>query len=245
MLRTTSFIVRRALEDISTCRTQQLGGLHLHCHECGLDHRIYASCSNRNCPICPALKKEVWLHRRAEELLPVKYYHLVFTLPEELNALCMNHPKVMYNILFRSAWQSFDKLMRDKKWCGAQSGMLAVLHTWGKNLSFHPHVHCIVPAGGLSFDGTQWINCRHDSVIVDVKELSATYRQLFKSQLIQAWEMGELVFRGAAKVYEDLATWRALFACFEKEWVVYAKKPSTGAEQTLNYLSRYTHSVAI
>ena len=187
----------------------------------------------------------MWLHRRAEELLPVKYYHLVFTLPEELNELCMNHPKVMYTILFRSAWQSFDKLMRAKKWCGAQSGMLAVLHTWGKNLSFHPHVHCIVPAGGLSFDGRQWINCRYDSVVVDVQELSAAYRKLFKSQLIEAWELGELEFRGATKAYEDLAKWHSLFACFEKEWVVYAKKPSTGAEQTLNYLSRYTHSVAI
>ena len=132
--RTTSATVRRTLEDIARCRTEQLGGLHISCNECGLEHRIYASCSNRNCPICPALKKEIWLERRKEELLPVKYYHLVFTLPEELNILCMNHPKEMYNILFRSAWQSFDKLMQDSKWCGAQSGMLSVLHTWDERL---------------------------------------------------------------------------------------------------------------
>ena len=157
----------------------------------------------------------------------------------------MNHPKELYTILFRSAWQSFDKLMREEKWCAAQSGMLAVLHTWGKNLSFHPHLHCIVPAGGLSFCENKWVNCKKDSVVVDVKELSATYRKIFKNLLIETWEMEELLFKGGAKIYEDLEVWGRLFECFEKDWVVYAKAPSTGAQQTLNYLSRYTHSVAI
>ena len=187
----------------------------------------------------------MWLQRRKEELLPVKYYHLVFTLPSELNVLCMNHPKEMYNILFRSAWQSFDKMMQDPKWCGAQSGMLSVLHTWGKNLSFHPHVHCIVPAGGLSFDGQRWINCKKHSVIVDVKDLSKEYRKTFCRLLREAWEEEGFLFRGEARKYEDIEEWRDLFECFQKDWVVYAKAPSTGAEQTLNYLSRYTHSVAI
>jgi len=241
----TASTVQRAIEDISRCRTQQLGGLHISCNECGLEHRIYASCSNRNCPICPALKKEIWLERRSEELLPVKYYHLVFTLPSELNVLCMNHPREMYNILFRAAWQSFDKLMRDEKWCGAQSGMLAVLHTWGKNLSFHPHLHCIVPAGGLSLCEKKWVKGKKETVTVDVKDLSKVYRTIFKKLLIELWEMEEIVFRGGAKKYEDIEECRSLFACFEKDWVVYAKAPSTGAEQTLNYLSRYTHSVAI
>jgi len=167
--RTTSATVRRTLEDIARCRTEQLGGLHISCKECGLEHRIYASCSHRNCPICPALKKELWLERRKEELLPVAYYHLVFTLPEELNILCMNH------------------------------GMLAVLHTWGKNLSFHPHVHCIVPAGGLSFDGKKWVDCKKQTVIVDVKDLSKEYRKTFCRLLREAWEDEAFVFRGEAK----------------------------------------------
>lgn len=157
----------------------------------------------------------------------------------------MHHPKELYNILFRSAWQSLSKLMSEAKWCGAQTGMLAVLHTWGKNLTFHPHLHCIVPAGGLSFCGSKWIKSRKDSVLVDVKELSEAYRKTFKRLLIASWESEELVFSKGAREYEDIEKWRSLFDCFNKDWVVYAKAPSKGAEQTLNYLSRYTHSVAI
>ena len=238
-------VVHRAIEDIQKCRTQALGGLRVECRDCGCEHVVFASCGNRNCPICPAMKKEEWLIKRAQELIPVKYYHVVFTLPSELNLLCANHPKIMYNILFRSAWLSLKTMMAMPKWCGAQAGMLAVLHTWGSNLSLHPHLHCIVPAGGLDFGGKKWVNCRKSSVLVDVKDLSKLFRKTFRKMLIEHWEMEGIEFGGKAVKYEDIEEWRMLFDCFEKEWVVYAKYPNGGPNQTLNYLSRYTYSVAI
>ena len=131
------------------------------------------------------------------------------------------------------------------KWCGAQAGMLAVLHTWGQNLSLHPHLHCIVPAGGLGFAGKKWVGLRKTSVLVDVKELSKLFRKTFRKKLISAWEFEGIDFGGKAKKYVQIEEWRALFECFEKDWVVYAKRPTGGPNQTLNYLSRYTHSVAI
>jgi len=191
------------------------------------------------------MKKEEWLIKRAQELIPVKYYHVVFTLPSELNLLCANHPKVMYNILFRSAWQSLKTMLAMPRWCGAQAGMLAVLHTWGQNMSLHPHLHCIVPAGGLDFEGKKWVNCRKNSVLVDVKDLSKLFRRTFRKKLIEHWEMKGIDFCGKAEKYEQIEEWRSLFDCFNKAWVVYAKCPNAGPNQTLNYLSRYTHSVAI
>jgi len=215
------------------------------CKDCGCIHRIYASCSNRNCPICPALKKEIWLVKREQELLPVTYYHVVFTFSDKLNILCANHPKLIYNILFKAAWMSLKTKMGNEKWCGAQAGMLAVLHTWGQNLSHHPHLHCIVPAGGLSFDGKTWKNCKKSSVIVDVIELSTLFQKTFLRLLRETWEFDGIPFRGESAKYEDIEEWRTLFESVQKPWVVYAKRPSTGPKQTLAYLSRYTHSVAI
>lgn len=151
----------------------------------------------------------------------------------------------MYNILFKAAWMSLKMMMGEEKWCGAQAGMLAVLHTWGQNLSHHPHLHCIVPAGGLSFDGNNWKNCKKSSVIVDVIELSALFQQTFLRLLRETWEFDGIDFRGKAAKYHDIDEWRALFKSVQKPWVVYAKRPSTGPKQTLQYLSRYTHSVAI
>jgi hypothetical protein len=191
------------------------------------------------------MKKEEWLIKRAQELIPVAYYHVVFTLPNELNVLCANHPKIMYNILFRSAWQSLKTMMAMPRWCGAQPGMLAVLHTWGQNLTLHPHLHCIVPAGGLDFEGEKWVKVRKTSVLVDVKDLSKLFRRTFQKMLIEKWEFEGIDFRGGAEKYVEIAEWRTLFECFEKDWVVYAKSPNAGPNQTLNYLSRYTHSVAI
>jgi len=238
--------VCRAIRAIGQCRTQRLGGLRVICKDCGCVHVVYASCSNRNCPICPALKKETWLLKREQELLPVKYYHVVFTFSDKLNDLCANHPRLMYSILFKAAWQSLKSMMGEEKWCGAQAGMLAVLHTWGQNLSHHPHLHCIVPAGGLSFDGLRWKACKHKSVLVDVKDLSALFQKTFMRLLRETWETEGIEFSGKAKKYEDLEEWRALFrSSLEKPWVVYAQAPSSGPKQTLAYLSRYTHSVAI
>jgi hypothetical protein len=144
--------VCKVLRAIALCRTPALGGVEYICKDCGDIHRVFASCGNRNCPLCPALKKETWLHKRSADLLPVKYYHVVFTLPHELNILCANHPRTMYNLLFRMAWKSLNSLLLMPRWCGAQSGMTAVLHTWGQQMMLHPHLHCVVPAGGLSLD---------------------------------------------------------------------------------------------
>lgn len=191
------------------------------------------------------MKKEAWLIKRAQELLPVPYYHVVFTLPNELNILCANHPRMMYNILFRSGWESLNEMMQSSRWCGGQTGALSVLHTWGQNLMLHPHIHCIVPAGGLDTKNNRWKPCKKSSVLVDVKELSRLFRKTFKRRLRTYWEFEEINFHGEAMKYEDINEWRKLFECFEKDWVVYSKAPNAGPSQTLNYLSRYTHSIAI
>ena len=151
----------------------------------------------------------------------------------------------MYTILFKAAWRSLKTMMGDEKWCGAQAGMLAVLHTWGQNLSHHPHLHCIVPTGGLSFEGNTWKNCKKSSVLIDVIELSALFQKTFLRLLRETWEYEGIDFRGQATKYKDIEEWRALFESVQNPWVVYAKRPSTGPKQTLAYLSRYTHSVAI
>ena len=151
----------------------------------------------------------------------------------------------MYNILFRAAWFSLKTMLAKEKWCGAQAGMMAVLHTWGQNLSFHPHLHCVVPAGGLAFDENEWIDTKKAGILVDVVKLSTLFRQTFLRLLREQWEFQGIEFRGKAKKYEDITEWRALFDSLQQPWVVYAKKPSTGPKQTLEYLSRYTHAVAI
>lgn len=183
--------------------------------------------------------------KRQQELLPCKYYHVVFTVPHELNDLIKNHPRLLYNILFRAAWYSLKTLLAQPKWCGGQSGMLAVLHTWGQNLSFHPHLHGIVPAGGLSKNGQQWLSPRYDSVLVDVQVLSDFFRKTFIRLLREYWEEQGIDFRGKASKYHNLEQWRSLLNSVQKPWVVYCKAPTTGATQTLEYLSRYTHAVAI
>ena len=187
----------------------------------------------------------MWMLKREQELLPVTYYHVVFTIPHELNNLCKNHPRLMYNILFRAAWFSLKMLMGNEKWCGAQAGMMAVLHTWGQNLSLHPHLHCVVPAGGLSFDETEWVNTQKAGILVDVVKLSALFQKTFLKMLREHWEFEGIEFRGKAQKYEAIQEWRALFESIQKPWVVYVKRPSTGPKQTLEYLSRYTHAVAI
>lgn len=183
--------------------------------------------------------------KRQQEILPIKYYHVVFTVPHELNDLIKNHPRLLYNMLFRAAWHSLKTLLAQPKWCGGEAGMLAVLHTWGQNLSFHPHLHCIVPAGGLSSDQQQWRPTRYDSVLVDVEVLSELFQKTFLRMLREEWEETGIDFRGKAAKYHDLEEWRDLFIRVEMPWVVYCKAPSMGATQTLEYLSRYTHAVAI
>ena len=228
---------RRALNDLVSCRTAALGGHVLGCPECGHQQIAYNSCGNRHCPTCQATAAARWLEARAAELLPVPYFHLVFTLPDALDPIALANPRVVYDLLLRSAAETVLEVAADPKLLGAQTGVLAVLHTWGQNLQFHPHVHCVVPGGGLSPDGTRWV-ASASNFFLPVRVLSRVFRGKFLAGLRAAFAKGELRF--AADQFEQ-----ALSAAVHTDWVVYAKPPFGGPEQVLKYLARYTHRVAI
>lgn len=236
----------KVLDAIAKCRTQALGGHAWCCTSCGGVHIHYNSCGNRHCPGCQAFKKEQWVEARKQELLPVPYLHLVFTIPHELNALVLSNDRLLYTILFKAVWKTVNQLARDERWLGAQTGMIAVLHTWGSNLSLHPHLHCILPCGGLDKNG-QWVNTRKKRYFAPNKSVIAPlFRAHFLRLLCMAYEEERLVFYGAAKAYEEVAKLRGLFSSLaKKKWVVYAKQPFGGPAQIINYLSRYTHRIAI
>ena len=228
---------RRALKDLTSCRTAALGGHVLGCPECGHQQIAYNSCGNRHCPTCQATAAARWLEARAAELLPVPYFHLVFTLPDALDPIALANPRVVYDLLLRSAAETVLEVAADPKLLGAQTGVLAVLHTWGQNLQFHPHVHCVVPGGGLSPDGTRWI-ASASNFFLPVRVLSRVFRGKFLAGLRAAFAKGDLRF--AADQFEQV-----LSAVVSKDWVVYAKPPFGGPEAVLRYLARYTHRVAI
>ena len=236
---------RRAMRAIQQCRTAALGG-HVHqCNRCG--HRVvsYNSCRNRHCPKCQSLAKAKWLEARQEELLPVTYYHVVFTLPDSLAQLALHNARVIYNLLFRAVSETLLRIAADPKHLGARIGFFAVLHTWGQTLQLHPHLHCVVPAGGLSPDGLRWTSCR-PRFFLSVRVLSCLFRGLFLHHLNEAYQQGKLLFDGDL---EDLARpeafARLLKKSRKKKWAVYAKRPFGGPQQVLDYLGRYTHRVAI
>jgi Putative transposase/Transposase zinc-binding domain len=228
---------RRALNDLVSCRTAALGGHVLGCPECGHQQIAYNSCGNRHCPTCQATAAARWLEARAAELLPVPYFHLVFTLPDALDPIALADPRVVYDLLLRSAAETVLELAADPELLGARTGVLAVLHTWGQNLQFHPHVHCVVPGGGLSPDGTDWV-ASASHFFLPVRVLSRVFRGKFLAGLRAAFAKGELRF--AADQFEQ-----ALSAAAHTDWVVYAKPPFGGPEQVLKYLARYTHRAAI
>jgi hypothetical protein len=230
---------------IESCRTAALGGHLYECDQCGAPQILYNSCRNRHCPKCQSLEKERWLEKRCEDLLPVPYFHLVFTLPCELNDLIWRNQRVLYDLLFHSASETLLEIAADPQHLGARIGFLAVLHTWNQQLTEHPHIHCIVPGGGLSVDRRRWIGSRPD-FFLPVRVLSALFRGKFIHQLRSLHQAGELQFPGKIR---DLASPRAfrelLDGLFAKDWVVYCKPPFGGPQQVLEYLSRYTHRVAI
>jgi hypothetical protein len=228
---------RRALDDLISCRTAALGGHVLGCPECGHRQIAYNSCGNRHCPTCQATAAARWLEARAAELFPVPYFHLVFTLPNALDPIALANPRVVYDLLLRCAAATVLEVAADPKLLGAQTGVLAVLHTWGQNLQFHPHAHCVVPGGGLSPDGTCWVaSPRH--FFLPVRVLSRVFRGKFLAGLRAAFAAGELRF--PADRFES-----ALSTAARTDWVVYAKPPFGGPETVLRYLARYTHRVAI
>ena len=236
---------RRVLRAIVQCRTAALGGHVQQCNRCG--HRVasYNSCRNRHCPKCQSLAKAKWLEARQEELLPVTYYHVVFTLPDSLANLALQNARLIYNLLFRCASQTLLTIAADPKHLGAKLGFFAVLHTWGQTLMLHPHLHCVVPAGGLSSDGLRWIACR-PRFFLSVRVLSSLFRGLFLHHLNQAYQQGKLQFDGDLEALARPQAFTGLLKkARRKKWVVYAKRPFGGPQQVLDYLGRYTHRVAI
>jgi hypothetical protein len=236
---------RRALRDIRDCRTAVLGGHLQQCDQCGHRVNVYNSCRNRHCPKCQATARAKWLAQRQAELLPTPYFHVVFTLPPQIGRLALQNAKLIYAILFRAASQTLLEIAADPKHLGASIGFLAVLHTWGQNLHLHPHLHCIVPGGGISPDGSRWIACRK-SFFLPVRVLSRLFRTKFLRSLRAAFRKGDLRLAGELHDLTEPAAFRSLCQqALRNEWVVYAKPPFGGPERVLKYLARYTHRVAI
>jgi len=235
----------RVLRALQQCRTAALGGHIAQCDRCGHQVISYNSCRNRHCPKCQSLAKARWLDARRAELLPVPYYHVVFTLPDSLAPLALQNKRVVYSLLFQTVAQTLLTLAADPKHLGATIGFLAVLHTWGQTLLHHPHLHCVVPGGGLSPDRQRWIACRR-GFFLPVRVLSRLFRRLFLEALHQAFEQGRLQFHGTIQpLSEPKAFARLLQRCRAGEWVVYAKPPFGGPQKVLDYLARYTHRIAI
>lgn len=238
-------VERRVMSAIELCRTSALGGHVEGCRACGTVHVACNSCRNRHCPKCQGAVARDWLAARTDDLLPVPYFHVVFTLPAEIATIAFQNKAVVYGILFKSAAGTLRIIAADPRHLGAGIGLIAVLHSWGQTLSYHPHLHCIVPGGGPSPDGTRWIACR-PNFFLPVRVLSRLYRRLFLQALRAAFETGQLRFFGEiADLADPQAFARLLIAAGRRDWVVYAKPPFGGPEQVLACLSRYTHRVAI
>jgi len=236
---------RRVMSAIELCRTAALGGHLEQCDSCGHQRPAYNSCRNRHCPKCQSLARARWLQDRQAELLPVEYFHVVFTVPEEIAAIAYQNKEVMYGILFRATAETLRTIAADPKHLGAEIGFLAVLHTWGQNLLHHPHLHCVVPGGGISPDGKRWIACR-PGFFLPVRVLSRLFRCLFLEYLQIAYNQGKVQFFSSLERLRDPQAFAQYLAPLRQtEWVVYAKPPFGGAQQVLHYLGRYTHRVAI
>lgn len=238
-------VERRVMSAIALCRTAALGGHAESCADCGFLRQAYNSCRNRHCPKCQGHARAEWLAARQAELLPVPYFHVVFTMPAAAAEIAFQNKQTVYAILFRTAAETLRRIAADPKHLGAEVGLVAVLHTWGQTLQHHPHVHCVVPGGGPSPDGTRWVACRPD-FFLPVRVLSRLFRRLFLGELRAAFDAGQLGFFGDLAHLADPAVFvRHLRDLRRAEWIIYAKPPFGGPEQVLAYLGRYTHRVAI
>jgi hypothetical protein len=235
----------KVLLAIARCRTAALGGHLDECTRCGHRTISYNSCRNRHCPKCQTGARERWIAARQRELLPARYVHVVFTLPRELAPLALQNKKTVYDLLFRASAETLMEVARDPRHLGAEIGFFTVLHTWNQKLGLHPHVHCVIPAGGLSLDHTRWIRSRY-RFFLPIKVLSRVFRGKFVAALKRAFEHGQLSFHGDLRLLAQPKTFCSwLRPLFRKDWVVYAKRPFGGPEYVLQYLGRYTHRVAI
>jgi hypothetical protein len=238
-------VERRVMAAIEACRTPVLGGHAEQCGDCGLVRCAYNSCRNRHCPKCQGMARAEWLEARQAELLPVPYFHVVFTLPTAAAEIAFQNKRVVYAILFQAAAEALRGVAADSRHLGAEIGAIAVLHTWGQTLQHHPHLHCIVPGGGLSPDGARWVACR-PGFFLPVRVLSQRFRDLFVARLAAAYTAGELRFSGTLTSLAELDAFAGrLEALRGIDWVVYAKPPFAGPAPVLAYLGRYTHRVAI
>lgn len=236
---------RRVMRALEVCRTSVLGGHLEQCAACSYQRIAYNSCRNRHCPKCQSLAQRRWVAARLADLLPVPYFHVVFTLPEQLAMVALQNKRVVYNLLFRAAAKTLLTIARDPKHMGAEVGFLAVLHTWSQTLRHHPHLHCVVPGGGLSLDGARWVTCR-PHFFLPVKVLARLFRRLFLQALEQAFTRQQLSFQGQLSYLAQPETFARLLRNLRaREWCVYAKPPFGGPAQVLAYLGRYTHRVAI
>jgi hypothetical protein len=226
----------RVLNALEHCRTAYFGGHVDKCNKCNHIRISYNSCRNRHCPKCQNTNKERWIQARQHDLLPTTYFHVVFTIPQELNVFCLNHPKELYNILFEASKETVETFAKDTKHLGAQTGMISVLHTWGQNLTLHPHVHMLVPGGGITENGF-WKQAKSNgSFLFPIKAMSIVYKNKFMEKLKHFLEK-ESAYGGL-----DVSLRRNLY---NKNWVVYAKQPFLGPKQVIEYLGRYTHKIAI
>jgi hypothetical protein len=237
----------KAANAIMSCHTAALGGHIFRCEDCGHEKISYNSCRNRHCPSCQAAARVEWVDNRVKELLPVPYFHVVFTIPAQLNPFALRNKRVFYGILFKAAAETLHALAAREKYLGAGIGFIAVLHTWGQNLLDHPHLHCVVPAGGLSDDMSQWKTTPYSEFLFPVKVLSKLFRGKFLDLFKRAVENKEILFHGTLQQYEtDPKSFRRLIdTLYKTGWVVYAKAPFAGPEAVLKYLGRYTHRIAI
>lgn len=229
----------KAMKAIENCRTSKLGGHVDECDECGHLKISYNSCRNRHCPKCQSLAKEQWLEERKKDLLPIPYFHIVFTLPHELRTLAAINKKQVYSLLYKASSRTLIELSKDPKYLGANIGFLSILHTWGQNLMDHPHIHSIVTGGGLSFDEKQWLSSKKDFYL-PVKVMSRLFRGKFLFYLKQSYQQEKIKLPIQMTEFQKL-----IDNLYQKEWVVYCKPPFKNSQYVLEYLSRYTHRVAI
>jgi Putative transposase/Transposase zinc-binding domain len=237
---------RRVMTAIEVCRTAALGGHLERCDQCGQERNCYNSCRDRHCPKCQSLARAKWLEDRQAELLEVGYFHVVFTVPQEIADIAYQNKELVLGILFRITAETLRTIAADPKHLGAEIGFFAVLHSWGQNLQFHPHLHCVVPGGGLSPDGERWVSCRRPDFFLPVRVLSSLFQRLFLEALQTAFDSGQLqFFHSLEHLRKPMAFARHLAKAEAHDWVVYAKRPFAGPQQVLDYVGRYTHRVAI
>jgi hypothetical protein len=235
----------KVMSAIESCRTAALGGHVTRCEKCSHTHIAYNSCRNRHCPKCQGVAAKEWLAEREAELLPVPYFHVVFTLPAQIADIAYQNKDVIYGLLFKASAETLTTIAADPKHLGARIGILSVLHTWGSALTHHPHVHVIVPGGGFSLDGNSWVSCR-PSFFLPVRVLSRLFRRLLLEKLVAAHAAAELRFFGNHAPLTNAKAFAAYLAPLRNsEWVVYSKRPFGGPKEVLRYLARYTHRVAI